>query len=195
LDTLPLVFSSGWSSGVNAYATVLVMGLLGRFAGVDAVPPGLQSTEVLLAAALFFAMEFVADKIPYVDSIWDAVHTAIRPTIGGVIGLLIAGESDDLAGATAAALGGGTALLSHAIKAGVRLGVNVSPEPFSNIILSLAEDATVVTVVTLGLAEPWLAAAIAMFLLILGLATIYLGIRVGRTLWRRRPANSRRVPP
>jgi hypothetical protein len=187
VTSLPLVFASGWASGVNAYATVLILGLAGRYGGVDSVPSGLQSTEVLVAAALLFSIEFVADKIPYVDSAWDTVHTAIRPAVGGVIGLLMAGESADLGEAVGASIGGGTALLSHAVKAGVRLGVNLSPEPFSNIILSFAEDATVVAVVGLAIAEPWLAAAIAALLLCVGLMTLYAVTRfAGRVIGRRR---------
>src|SRR5687768_14652934 len=152
MDPVPLIFSTGWSSGVNAYLTVLLMGLLGRFAGVDSVPDQLQSTEVILAAALLFTIEFVADKIPGVDSAWDSIHTAIRPTIGAVIGLLVAGDTQDLGDAIGATLGGTTALLSHAVKAGVRLGVNLSPEPFSNIAVSFAEDVTVFSVVGLAMA-------------------------------------------
>ena len=108
-ELLPLVFTSGWASGVNAYATVLLLGLLGRFAGVDAVPAGLERTDVLVAAAVLYAVEFVADKIPYVDSTWDAVHTAIRPTVGAVIGLLVAGDADSLETAVLSATGGVTA--------------------------------------------------------------------------------------
>lgn len=186
MDTLPLVFSSGWASGVNAYATVLLMGLLGRFAGVDSVPEGMQRTEVLLAAAALFGVEFIADKVPYVDSVWDSIHTAIRPAIGATIAILIAGDANNLNEAVAASVGGGTALLSHGVKAGIRLAVNASPEPFSNIILSLMEDATVTAVVLLALAEPWLAAAVAATLLVLGLIVVTFAARAIRRFFRRR---------
>ena len=73
------MLASGWASGVNAYLCVLVLGLFGRFAGVEAVPEGLTRTDVLVVAAVLYAMEFVADKIPYLDSVWDAISTAIRP--------------------------------------------------------------------------------------------------------------------
>ena len=195
MDTLPLVFSSGWASGVNAYATVLLMGLLGRFAGVDAVPEGLQRTEVLIAAFVLFAVEFVADKIPYIDSAWDSVHTVIRPTIGATIGLLIAGDAQNLNEAVAASVGGGTALASHGVKAGIRLAANASPEPFSNIILSLLEDATVTGMVVLALAEPWLAAAIAAVLLVMGLTIVTLVARAIRGFFRRRTSKPPGAPP
>jgi hypothetical protein len=190
VESLPLVFSSGWTAGINAYATVLMMGLLGRFGGVESVPEGLQSDAVLIGAALMFTLEFVADKVPYVDSAWDAVHTAVRPTIGAIIGLLVAGESQDLGDAAGVSIGGGTALLSHAVKAGIRLLVNLSPEPFSNIVLSLAEDATVAGMVSLTLAAPWLAALIALTLLLLGLLALTFALRTARRLWRRRMART-----
>ena len=186
-ELLPLVFTSGWASGVNAYATVLLLGLLGRFAGVDAVPAGLERTDVLLAAAVLYAVEFVADKIPYVDSTWDAVHTVIRPTIGTVIGLLVAGDAASLDQAVLAATGGVTALVSHLVKAGLRLAVNTSPEPASNIGVSLVEDFSVAGVVALALAAPWVAAGIAAALLLTGVAlVVLLAKRIRRAGTRRR---------
>jgi hypothetical protein len=190
-ELLPLVFSSGWASGVNAYATVLLLGLLGRFAGVDAVPTGLERTDVLIAAAVLYLVEFVADKIPYVDSTWDAVHTAIRPTVGAVIGLLVAGDADTLDQAVLGATGGVTALASHLVKAGLRLAVNTSPEPASNIGASLLEDFSVAGVIAVAVAAPWVAAGIAAFLLIAGITLVVLlakRIRRARARWRARRA-------
>ena len=123
---LPMVVTSGWASGVNAYATVLLLGLLGKYAGLDGVPEGLQRTDVLIAAAVMFLLEFVADKVPWLDSAWDAVHTVIRPTVGAAIGLLASGDAASLESALLAATGGVTALASHAVKSGVRLAVNTS---------------------------------------------------------------------
>ncbi len=190
-ELLPLVFTSGWASGVNAYATVLLLGLLGRFAGLDGVPTGLERTDVLIAAAVLYAVEFVADKIPYVDSTWDTVHTAIRPTVGTVIGLLIAGDAATLDQAVLAATGGVTALLSHLVKAGLRLAVNTSPEPASNIGVSLVEDFSVAGVIAVALAAPWVAAGIAAVLLALGITLVVLlakRIRRARERWRARRA-------
>ena len=93
MEVLPWVFSSGWASGINGYAVVLLLGLFGRFFGADGVPPALERTDVLVAAAVLFVVDAVADKVPYVDSVWDAVHTAVRPTIGAVLGVLLAGEA------------------------------------------------------------------------------------------------------
>jgi hypothetical protein len=165
VESLAYVLTSGWASGINVYATILVTGLLGRYGGVEGVPDVLERNAVLLPAALF-AIEFVADKIPYVDNIWDAVHTAIRPTLGAVLGALLAGEANDFGEAVGAVLGGTTALASHAAKASLRLAVNASPEPVSNIVLSLAEDSVVVAVLLLAIDHPWWALAVAVVLLV-----------------------------
>ena len=155
VELLPAVLASGWASGVNAYLCVLVLGLLGRFAGVEAVPEALTRTDVLVVAALLYALEFVADKIPYLDSAWDAISTAIRPTAGVVIGLLIAGDSSTtLEQAVLAATGGGAALASHLVKGGLRLIVNTSPEPVTNIGVSLGEDVAVAGVTSLAVLAP-----------------------------------------
>jgi hypothetical protein len=190
-ELLPLVFTSGWASGVNAYATVLLLGLLGRVAGVDAVPEGLQRTDVLVAAALLYAVEFVTDKIPYVDTTWDAVHTAIRPTVGAVIGLLAAGDADTLETAVLTATGGLTALASHLVKGGLRLAVNTSPEPASNVAASVAEDFSVAGLISLAVVAPWVAAGIAAALLLTGgvlVALLASRIRRARRRWRDRRA-------
>ena len=184
---LPLVFTSGWASGVNAYATVLLLGLLGRFAGLDDVPAGLERTDVLVAAGVMFLLEFVADKVPYLDSAWDAVHTVVRPTVGAAIGLLATGDATSLQGAVLAATGGATALASHAVKAGLRLAVNTSPEPASNIVVSLVEDFSVAGVIALLLAAPWVAAGIAAALLLFGATlVVLLATKIRRARARRR---------
>src|SRR5688500_14518837 len=92
MDTLPTVCATGWASGVNAYATVLLLGIMQRL-GVAGVPDGLGRVEVLAIAAVLFTVELVVDKVPYLDSSWDVVHTAIRPTVGTVLGVMIAGDS------------------------------------------------------------------------------------------------------
>ena len=187
-DLVPWVFTSGWASGVNAYAVVLVMGLLGRYAGVDAVPLALQRTDILVGAAVLFALEFVVDKIPWLDSTWDAVHTAIRPTLGAAIGLLLAGDASSVEQALAAAAGGFSALASHAVKAAMRAAINTSPEPASNIAVSVAEDVTVAALITLAVAAPWVAAGIAATLLLAGVAIVVaVASRIRRYRERRRP--------
>jgi len=191
VEILAWVFSSGWASGISGYSTVLILGLAGRVFGAHGVPPGLERTDVLVAAAVLFVVELVADKIPYVDSVWDAVHTVVRPAIGATVAALIAGQSGSLSQVAAGTTGGLTALASHAVKAGLRAAVNTSPEPASNIGVSAAEDVTVAGVVSLSVLHPVAAAIIAAVLLALGvtLVVMLLGrIRRFRARWRERVA-------
>ena len=185
MESLAYVLTSGWASGVNVYATLLVIGLIGRYGDVESVPDVLERTDVLLLAGVLTALEFVADKVPYVDSAWDAVHTVIRPAVGAILGALIAGEADDLGEAAGAVLGGTTALASHAAKVSLRLAVNASPEPVSNIVLSLSENAAVVGVLLLAIDYPWLALAVAMALLVAAGVFAVVLIRTIRRGWDR----------
>ena len=171
MHVLPLVLSNGWAAGVNVYAVVLILGLAGRLELADAPEP-LTRTEVLIAAGALYAIEFVTDKIPYVDNLWDVAHTAIRPTIAAVLGALLAGDAATLTQALAAAGSGATALVSHAVKASLRVAINTSPEPVTNITASLVEDALVAVVVVLALSYPWIALAVAAALLAGGLALL-----------------------
>ena len=185
MSALAFVFSSGWASGLNCYLVVLVLGVSDRVHDTEQVPNVLQRWDVLGVAAFFYAMEFVADKIPYVDSTWDAVSTAIRPTAGAVVGVLLAGQADSLNGAVAAVVGGGSALLSHAVKTGGRLAINSSPEPITNIGASITEDVAVLGVVWLAIEHPRGAAAIAAVLLVAGLVLLYSIGKLVRRGWRR----------
>ena len=185
MDALALTFSSGWASGINAYLVVLVLGIADRVGSYADIPDVLGRWDVLAAAGFMFAMEFVADKIPYVDSTWDAISTAIRPTVGAVIGVLLAGDAASLDQAVLGVVGGGTALLSHLAKAGGRLAINSSPEPVTNIGASLTEDAAVLGVVWFSLEHPQAAAAIAGVLLLAGLGLLLVLTRLVRRGWRR----------
>ncbi|RPF40137.1 MULTISPECIES: DUF4126 domain-containing protein [Streptomyces] len=190
MSVLPLVFTSGWASGINAYAVVLLLGVFGATGLTDEVPASLQRTDVLVVAGVLFLCEAVADKIPYVDSVWDSVHTVIRPAAGAVIGALLAGQSGSLSDLAAGALGGSTALASHLVKAGTRMAVNTSPEPFSNFVLSTAEDLGVGGLVTFAMFHPMAAAVIAAVLLAAGVALlVFLWSRIRR--YRRRRAQRR----
>ncbi|MGW7685699.1 DUF4126 domain-containing protein [Kribbella sp. NPDC054772] len=180
MEALPLAVTTGWASGVNAYACVLILGLLGRFAGADDVPHALTTTPVLIAAAALFAFEFVADKIPYVDSAWDAISTVIRPTIAVILAALLSGQASTLQQAVIAATGGLVALLSHAVKSSLRLAINTSPEPVTNIAASSGEDVAVAGVMSLAVFHPEAALIIAGVLLILGLIGVYFAFRLIR---------------
>lgn len=192
MDLAATLFSTGWASGVNAYATVALLGLLGR-AGVGEVPDAVESDPVIFASAAMFLVEFVTDKVPWLDSVWDSVHTVIRPLIATVLGFQFGGEAgvSGIEEALGAGGSGLTALASHAVKAGIRLGINTSPEPASNILASLTEDGLVAVVVLFSINNPEIAAAIAAVLLISGLALIaFLWRRIRAALQRRRERRS-----
>ncbi|MFD3323887.1 DUF4126 domain-containing protein [Streptomyces sp. NPDC058701] len=186
MSVLPLVFTSGWASGINAYAVVLLLGVFGATGLTDEVPASLQRTDVLIVAAVLFLCEAVADKIPYLDTVWDAAHTVIRPLAGAVVGALLAGQSGSLSDIAAGTVGGTTALASHFVKAGTRMAINTSPEPFSNIVVSTAEDLGVAGILTFAMFNPQAAAIIAAVLLVAGLAILFfLWSRIRRFLRRR----------
>lgn len=195
MELAPTVISAGWASGVNAYLTVALLGLLGR-AGVGEVPEPLQSDPVMIAALAMYAVEFVVDKIPLLDSTWDLLHTVVRPAIGSAVGLELAGGSGagTIEEALSGAGGGGMALLSHGIKAGIRLGINTSPEPFSNIFASLVEDGLVAAVIALSLEHPFAAAAIAIVLLVAGVLAVVFLVKQIRRGWRALQARWRGPP-
>ena len=142
LSTLGFAMGSAWLSGINLYATVLTLGLLQRF-HVAHLPGDLEylgHTWVLIAAGVLYAVQFAADKIPVVDSVWDMVHTFIRIPAGAVLAATAFADFDPQIRFLALLLGGGIALTSHGAKTATRLAANTSPEPFSNWGLSLLGD-------------------------------------------------------
>lgn len=162
-----LLIVAGWTSGINAYLTVLIIGLGGRLGWVD-TPPSLEQTWVLALAALAFVLEFVADKLPLFDSAWDLVHTLIRPSVAAAVGVAAAGvPGATLSRPQAAALAAGLALVAHLSKATTRLALNVSPEPLTNVAASFTEDAVVGGLMALALARPRLAAVVALVAMVL----------------------------
>lgn len=201
MDLVPTLISSGWASGVNAWATVLVLGLMGRAGiGTEAVPAQLEQTPVLAFCAVMYLVEFVADKVPLFDSVWDLGQTLIRPAIGAWVGYEFAG-ADGVSSFDQAAAGAGTgtlALVSHGVKATVRLGINASPEPFTNIVASVGEDFAVAGVTALALQQPELAAAVAIVLLLAGIALavlVWKGVRRAWALVRERYGRRPASPP
>jgi Domain of unknown function (DUF4126) len=193
-----LIFTSGVASGVNSYLAVLALGLLGRFGHIAAIPPVLERPPVLAAAAVLYIGQFVVGKIPMLDSVWDVVHTALRPVVGGAIGVVIAQHAHASPAATAAAavLGGGSALASHVVKTGTRIGINASPEPVSNIVASLLEDLGVAGLVSFAVFHPVASAIVAAVVLAAGIGLFaLLASRVRRGWQRRRAARLRRRSP
>jgi Domain of unknown function (DUF4126) len=183
VESIAYAISGGWASGISAYGTVLVIGLMGRSGWLD-TPEALQRTDVIVLVGILTAVEFVADKVPFIDSLWDSVHTVVRPIVAGVLGLLIAGDASTLEQALTASLSGGLALLSHAAKSGIRLAVNTSPEPVSNIGVSAVEDVSLVSVLLIATEYPWLAAGIALTLLAIGLGLAFWLLKRIRSGWR-----------
>ena len=178
------VLGAGWASGVNLYATVLLLGLFGRF-DVAPTPEVLQDPRVLVLAGAMYALEFVADKIPLLDTAWDLVHTVIRPVGAALVGGELAGE--DLSTLLGGGLSGGMALGAHAAKAGARMAINTSPEPLTNIGVSLGEDVVVAVMVWFAVTYPWVAGTAAVLLLVAGtvlLVAAWRAIRSGMQRFR-----------
>jgi hypothetical protein len=183
-SAIPLAFTASWASGINPYLLVLMMGLLGRFADWE-VPSGLERVDVLVIFAVLAVADTIADKIMLVDSAWDAINTVIRPVAGAVVAALIASPSLDIPTAAIAAAGGTVALITHLAKATTRIAVNTSPEPASNILVSVAEDIAVTGVVLVAVVNPWVAASIALVLLVAGVAVALSLLRFARAGLRR----------
>lgn len=162
LEELGLALGLASLAGVNLYLTVLLTGTLVRFDWIQ-VADRYQHLEVfghpivLTVAGVLFVMEFFADKIPWVDSLWDSVHTVIRPVGGTLLGLQALGEMEPWMQVTAGLIAGGAALTTHSAKAGTRLLINHSPEPFSNVSMSLAEDIAVAAGAIFVLLKPVIA--------------------------------------
>ena len=156
ISTLAVSMGASWVSGINVYATVATLGLLSRFAHLKL--PGeldvLTSWWVIGIALFLFVVEFIADKIPVVDSAWDVIHTFIRIPAGAVLAATAFGDFDKSVQVVAFLLGGGLALSSHGTKAAARAVINTSPEPVSNIVVSLAEDVLVVVSILLAVFLP-----------------------------------------
>ena len=139
MTELGLLAGSGWASGINLYAVTVILGLAGRLGWAD-IPEVLTRTDVLVVAAVLYSIEFVGDKIPYVDNLWDVANTVIRPLGAAALGVVLAGESESIGAALGGLVAGGLALSAHSTKATTRAAVNTSPEPFSNSVVSIAED-------------------------------------------------------
>jgi hypothetical protein len=190
LDTTQLVALAaalGWASGLRLYAVVFLTGLAGQLGWV-ALPSGLQVLQhpvVLGASGLMLAVEFFADKIPGVDSLWDAAHTFIRIPAGVALAAAVFGGDTAVWTTVAALMGGALAATSHAAKASTRAAINTSPEPFSNIALSLLGDAAVPTMLWLAWAHPvWFFAGLAVAVLLMIVLIVVL-FRFLRALVRR----------
>ena len=170
IDTLISLLGLPIASGINLYATILVLGLAQRFGWLQGLPEDLQilaNPIVLGLAGLLYVIEFFADKIPYLDTLWDGLHTFIRPVGAAYLALQAASGYGPEAKLLAMFVGAVLGLGSHATKAGTRLLVNTSPEPVSNSLVSVAEDFGVVGLLALMYTYPWVALGVVLVLIVL----------------------------
>ena len=182
-----LIIASSFAAGLNVYATVLTLGLLARLHGV-VLPPGLEilgSWWVIGVSGAMFALEFVADKIPAFDMIWNALHTFIRLPVAALLAYQASQQLSPQMQLVAAIAGGTIAAISHGSKTAVRAAVNVSPEPFSNIAASTSEDILAVGITWLTTQHPRIAAAIAATLIVFAVLAARWIVRLLRGLWRK----------
>jgi hypothetical protein len=182
LNALSHIIPLAFASGLNVYATVAVLGLTSHY-GLVALPEQFRAFDnpiVIGVALTMYAIEFVADKIPWVDSVWDVVHTIVRPIGGALIAVTALGDASPAMTTLAALLGGSVAMTTHLTKAGTRAAANTSPEPFSNWILSAGEDLLAIGVSYGALRHPVLALTIAVALLVAILAFASVLIRALR---------------
>lgn len=191
IEILGLAGSVSLLSGWRLYATVLVTGLAMRTGWVP-LPEQLQMLDVLAnpwvlgIAAVGTVMEFLADKVMWLDSVWDTAHSLIRPVGGALLALAIVDPGDPVWQVIAFLLGGGAAFAAHAGKASARAAVNTSPEPVSNLMVSTAEDVATAGLLALAFANPVAAAIIAVVLLVLSLALVFVVGRAVRRFLRKR---------
>ena len=182
LDTaqlMALAAALGWASGIRLYAVLFITGLVGTM-GWFTLPEGLkllQNPAVMGASGVMLAVEFFADKIPGVDSLWDIIHTVVRIPAGAALAAGALGADSATATTVAAILGGSLAATSHATKATARAAINTSPEPFSNIGMSLAEDGLVVGALYLAYQDPMIFGIVLLLVLALSLLLTYVLLR------------------
>jgi hypothetical protein len=187
LNALGSVLGTGYSSGLNLYATILTLGLLQRF-GFIHLSKSLQILSyplILGIAATLYFVEFFADKVPYIDTVWDAIHTFIRPPAAALLAYASVGDIAPEWRWAAALLAGGVALTSHSAKASTRAAVNTSPEPFSNWILSFGEDLLAVWLTWMARAHPLTTTIVVGALLILSAFLIFHLFRFARRAFHR----------
>jgi hypothetical protein len=190
IATLGRVMGFSFAAGINLYATVAILGLASRYNWVS-LPDQYRAFDndlIIGAAIVMYLVEFVADKVPWFDSLWDTVHTAIRPIGGVVIAVTTLGEASPTTEALVGLLGGTLAAGSHFSKAGTRAMANTRPEPFSNWFLSLGEDAFVITLGLIALKYPVAAALVVIVSVVLIAMFAAVLIRAIRRRWRLRTA-------
>jgi hypothetical protein len=170
-NSLGVLAGSSWGSGVNLYLTVAALGIAHRLHLIT-LPGNLERLDqypVIILAVILYLVEFIADKIPYFDSLWDSIHTIIRPLGAAALGYLAMGDFGIMAQVPAAFASGSIALDSHLTKAATRVAINASPEPFTNTIASLLEDVSVGGMLLLIIAHPAIASVLVLLFILFSL--------------------------
>lgn len=194
IETIGLLGGSGWAAGINLYLVTLMLGIAGRAGWAD-IPEILTRIDVMIVAGILFVLEFVADKVPFLDSFWDVAHTIIRPLGAAAIGAVIAGDSESIGTAVGGVVAGALALDAHTAKASTRLVVNTSPEPVSNAAVSLFEDVGVALLIALAVSYPAVTIVVVALLVIAAtVLTIWLW-KLVRRAWRRMTARASGAGP
>ena len=185
-ELFALLAAIGFAAGLNLYATVAVLGLLARFGHLP-LPPGLELLEswpVIAASTALFAVEFFADKIPGFDLIWNALHTFVRVPVAGLLAFQATSQLSPGMQLLATLLGAAVALAAHGGKTAARAAVTPSPEPISNITLSLGEDALAIALTWLATRHPYVAGALAILFVVIIFVLMRFVIRALRALFR-----------
>jgi len=197
IATLGRTMGFSFAAGINLYATVAILGLASRYNWVS-LPPQYQAfdNDFIIATAIgLYVIEFIADKIPWFDSVWDTIHTVIRPLGGALIAVTTLGEASPTTEVLIGLMGGTLAAGTHFSKAGTRALANTSPEPFSNWILSLSEDGFVIMLGLIALKYPIIAAVVVALGVVVIVMFAAILVRAIRRRWARaRPASGSRLP-
>jgi hypothetical protein len=186
LSVVGTLLGSSWASGVNLYLTIAGLGLANRF-GMVQLPGdmGVLSHPLVITVAVFmFSVEFLADKIPLVDSAWDTVHTFVRPLGGAILGYMAMADTGPAMQFPAALLSGTVAADSHLTKATTRVAINTSPEPFTNIIASISEDILVLAALYLVIKHPVIAAVCVILFIIFSIWFLKVMFRFVKKVFR-----------
>jgi hypothetical protein len=184
VEAFGIIAGSGWASGINLYLVTLLLGIAGRIGWSD-IPEVLTRTDVMIVAGVLFGIEFFADKIPYLDSVWDAIHTVVRPLGAAGLGAVIAGDSGSIGAALGAVVAGALALDAHTAKATTRVVANTSPEPVSNVFLSLFEDVGVILLIALAITFPLITVIVVAILVVAATTVTVVLWKVAMKAWRK----------
>jgi hypothetical protein len=184
VEAFGIIAGSGWASGINLYLVTLLLGVAGRLGWSD-IPAVLTRTDVMIVAGVLFVIEFFADKVPYLDSVWDAIHTVVRPLGAAALGAVIAGDSGSIGAALGAVVAGALALDAHTAKATTRVVANTSPEPVSNIFLSVFEDVGVTLLIALAITFPLITVIVVAILVVAATTVTVVLWKVAMKAWRK----------